>query len=287
MTLQSYNTCLQTPKDLKLCKRGYCTAKEKFEVYPSAYANGYAVKVCKGQIPDYKDQTFNQYQKPKQNKQTDLERWFNEEWVNVCQSGPHQGYQICGSGQGLQNPQKYPYCRPLHKLQGTTVKTVNQLSPQTLSKMCQQKRQQPSKRVFLQKGGNTTIVIPDDVKQAAMEGLTLVNNGFAGGTQTGWDRAQQLTGDTIDLQSLADMRTWFARHGPDAVNGGTSYSGYCNWINNGKPLDNKNNIRGAVSWLIWGGDPAYLWLKTPTIRKLLKQHFPDRKTAVATNNLSC
>lgn len=35
----------------KLCARGKAAAKSKFEVYPSAYANGYAVQVCKGKMP--------------------------------------------------------------------------------------------------------------------------------------------------------------------------------------------------------------------------------------------
>lgn len=34
----------------KLCARGKAAAKAKFKVYPSAYANGYAVSVCKGKI---------------------------------------------------------------------------------------------------------------------------------------------------------------------------------------------------------------------------------------------
>lgn len=35
----------------KLCSRGISAAKSKFDVYPSAYANGYAVQVCKGTMP--------------------------------------------------------------------------------------------------------------------------------------------------------------------------------------------------------------------------------------------
>lgn len=35
----------------KLCSRGKSAAKAKFKVYPSAYANGYAVQVCKGKMP--------------------------------------------------------------------------------------------------------------------------------------------------------------------------------------------------------------------------------------------
>ena len=35
----------------KLCARGKAAAKAKFDVYTSAYANGYAVQVCKGAKP--------------------------------------------------------------------------------------------------------------------------------------------------------------------------------------------------------------------------------------------
>jgi hypothetical protein len=34
----------------KLCSRGKSAAKAKFDVYPSAYANGYGISVCKGRI---------------------------------------------------------------------------------------------------------------------------------------------------------------------------------------------------------------------------------------------
>jgi hypothetical protein len=35
----------------KLCARGKSAAKAKYDVYPSSYANGYAVQVCKGKKP--------------------------------------------------------------------------------------------------------------------------------------------------------------------------------------------------------------------------------------------
>jgi septation ring formation regulator EzrA len=38
-------------KSNKLCARGIAAAKAKYDVYPSAYANGYAVQVCKGTMP--------------------------------------------------------------------------------------------------------------------------------------------------------------------------------------------------------------------------------------------
>tara|TARA_R100001224_G_scaffold65539_2_gene39361 strand:- start:172 stop:597 length:426 start_codon:yes stop_codon:yes gene_type:complete len=36
----------------KLCPRGKAAAKRKFAVYPSAYANAYASKICAGKIKD-------------------------------------------------------------------------------------------------------------------------------------------------------------------------------------------------------------------------------------------
>jgi hypothetical protein len=35
----------------KLCARGKAAAKAKYKVYPSAYGNGFAVQVCKGDMP--------------------------------------------------------------------------------------------------------------------------------------------------------------------------------------------------------------------------------------------
>ena len=51
----------------KLCARGKAAAKRKFRVYPSAYANAYAVKVCKGDVkrPDGKRRTASGYSKSK------------------------------------------------------------------------------------------------------------------------------------------------------------------------------------------------------------------------------
>jgi len=34
----------------KLCARGISSAKSKYDVYPSAYANGHAIQVCKGKV---------------------------------------------------------------------------------------------------------------------------------------------------------------------------------------------------------------------------------------------
>ena len=135
---------------------------------------------------------------------------------------------------------------------------------------------------FVKRERSSMIPIPSNVKKEAKIGLTLLRNGYKGGTTTGWNRAKQLASQKyIDLNSLMVMRAWFARHGPDARNGGTSYPGYRKWVTNGKPMDqtHRNKYRGAVSWLIWGGDAAYKWLKTNKVRSALKETYRNKREA--------
>ena len=323
--IDAYNNCLPEARErfnkgkLSLCPEGYCTAKHTFEVYPSAYANGYAASVCKGDKPDFNgDKSANEEymvklnKKKKSGKKDSLQRWFKEEWVNVCEKGDGPGgFAICGTGEGIDNPEEYPYCRAYHKLPGTTVVTAQELTQEEIDTMCARKKSleqgidgKPT-RIMLpkdtrqrvkaerkakgQSGGNIMIKIPQNVKDDALLGIKLLDLGFKGGTKTGWNRAEQLAYDEyIDLGSLADMRTWFARHGPDAENGGTSYPGFCKWIEDDMPMDRGfSKYRGAVSWLIWGGDAAYKWIKSKPVRSKIEAAFPKRKKSPLKNNLYC
>ena len=60
----------------KLCARGKRAAKRNFKVYPSAYANAYAVKVCKGDVkgPDGQRRTASGYSKSKNSTTTKRKR---------------------------------------------------------------------------------------------------------------------------------------------------------------------------------------------------------------------
>jgi len=144
-----YNKCLLIAKnrvkkgEINLCPRGYCTAKHTFEVYPSAYANGYATSVCKGKKSDAignikSDNSYIDRLNKKQNrikKTNNLKRWYDEKWVNLCKKGTGPGgFDICGSGKGVNNLKEYPYCRAYYKLPGTKVVTVEELK-QNLSKL--------------------------------------------------------------------------------------------------------------------------------------------------------
>jgi hypothetical protein len=144
--MEKYQKCLKGKNPTSLCDRGYCTAKSIFKVYPSAYANGYATSVCQGKKPDFTGKTFadTEYmRKLKSSKQAkksnELDRWFNEGWVNVCKKGKGPGgYTPCGRKES--DPSEYPYCRPYYKQPGTTVKTVKELTAAELKRMCKMKK---------------------------------------------------------------------------------------------------------------------------------------------------
>ena len=113
----------------KLCARGKAAAKRKFRVYPSAYANAYAVKVCKG---DVKDQTAKKglllvivkARKRLRGKNvarhSGLKRWFNEKWVDVKTGKP------CGRQKG--EKRGYPACRPSKRVSSKTPKTAGEMT---------------------------------------------------------------------------------------------------------------------------------------------------------------
>jgi hypothetical protein len=52
----------------KLCPRGKAAAKRKFAVYPSAYANAYASKICAGKIKDPSGKKRKDFRGPKPSK---------------------------------------------------------------------------------------------------------------------------------------------------------------------------------------------------------------------------
>jgi|TARA_R100000149_G_C5797682_1_gene86354 hypothetical protein len=56
----------------KLCPRGKAAAKRKFKVYPSAYANAYASKICAGKIKDPSGVKRKDFKGPKPVREGDM-----------------------------------------------------------------------------------------------------------------------------------------------------------------------------------------------------------------------
>lgn len=107
--------------------------KSQIEVWPSAYASGLLVQEYKKQGGRYKGQQ----------KASPLNRWYREEWVNVCKP-TENGYEPCGRKKS--DTKKYPYCRPSIRVTKATPVTVGELKKkygdEKLKKLCAKKRRE-------------------------------------------------------------------------------------------------------------------------------------------------
>ena len=109
------------------------------------------------------------------------------------------------------------------------------------------------------------IKIPVSVKREAQFSFKLKKLGFHGGTSTGWNRARQLAEEeTITLEDLRNMKAWFARHVF------TSYPGYKDWVETGKPTDDPkwHRTNSIIAWLIWGGSSGFRFVTSDANIKL-------------------
>jgi len=74
----------------KLCPRGKAAAKRKFKVYPSAYANAYASKICAGKIKDPSGVKRKDFRGPKPMAQGDMVKVKKYNSGAITQSSPEQ-----------------------------------------------------------------------------------------------------------------------------------------------------------------------------------------------------
>ena len=80
-------------------------AKKKFEVYPSAYANGWAAKMYKKAGGGWRVQK-------EEVQQEDLRKWFKEKWVNIAKTNPDGSHPPCGTSGDKEG---YAKCVPKSK----------------------------------------------------------------------------------------------------------------------------------------------------------------------------
>lgn len=113
------------------------------------------------------------------------------------------------------------------------------------------------------------VKVPSNVKNVALYSFKLKKMGFGGGIETGWKRANQLAKrESIPIEDLKYMRAWFARHLY------ASYPSYKQWKKAGRSKDKKwHKKHGIISWLIWGGDPAFKWVNSQKNINLLNKHY--------------
>ena len=123
------------PLDKKLYNSVREEAKERFDVWPSAYASGWVVQ-------EYK-RRGGKYHRAVSSHKSALRRWFKEKWVDACR-WPEE--IPCGRTQSVDR--KYPYCRPSVRVSPKTPQTVREISRKELRRRCKQKRRSPHKRVL-------------------------------------------------------------------------------------------------------------------------------------------
>ena len=97
------------PNNPQLWERAKAQAKQKFDVYPSAYANLWASKWYKERGGSWSVSKSSTIQK-------DLRQWLREKWVDISkpirdEQGNVTGYEKCGSG----DKGGYPKCLPEKK----------------------------------------------------------------------------------------------------------------------------------------------------------------------------
>jgi len=236
-----------------------------------------------------------------------LKRWYKEEWVDLNRpirdsNGKIIGYKPCGR-KSVKSKGKYPLCRPSKKINKHTPRTYHSISERSIKKaksekarikykgnikfgsgtkcpVCDIKLEGGCGDMCIVGGGETRsqfkgtrsdvmIKVPSRVRDIAIYSFKLKKLGFKGGIETGWKRAKQLaTKESIPIEDLKYMRAWFARHIY------ASYPSYKKWIDAGRPKDSKwHNKHGIISWLIWGGDPAFKWVNSEKNIAILNKYY--------------
>jgi hypothetical protein len=75
-----------------------------------------------------------------------LSRWFNEEWIDVCQLP-----RIVKCGRNKAERKNYPYCRPRRRINANTPKTAREISKEEIKRRCSKKKKNPYKKVYPKK----------------------------------------------------------------------------------------------------------------------------------------
>ena len=79
-----------------------------------------------------------------------LTRWFGEKWVNVCKKRNGK-YVSCGRKKA--SGKKYPYCRPLKRVNSRTPMTVGEMikkhGKSKIKKMCKKKSKKKRKTIYM------------------------------------------------------------------------------------------------------------------------------------------
>jgi len=129
---------MPTPLNEKLYEKVKKEAKKKFDVWPSIYASAWVAREYQNRGGKYEG---------KKPKKSGLNRWFEEEWLDVCKLPKKVP---CGrpNVKDMKNWKKdYPYCRPNKRVTKDTPKTISEFTKKELEKRCEKKKKNPEKKI--------------------------------------------------------------------------------------------------------------------------------------------
>ena len=130
----------------KLCPRGKAAAKRKFKVYPSAYANAYASKICAGKIKDPSGTKRKDFKGPKpMNEGGDVKKYSSRKDLpqGLRKDTTTSAYGDAGKGRPVPPFMKV---RPGQNIKGNKGKEVN-------SFFQKEKNEKPVRRKKMMAGG--------------------------------------------------------------------------------------------------------------------------------------
>jgi hypothetical protein len=188
---------MSEPIDKELYKKVKRMVKKRSKVWPSAYASGQLVQEYKRRGGRYrgkkksfsgkrttKRKTTSKSSKRKQKRCPkgtrrsgkvckkistkrqrggSLDRWFKEDWRNVCKKTPSGQYAKCGRKKASLKGKSYPYCRPLRRVNKNTPKSIGEMSKSEIRKMCNKKQRSMKKS----KGKQTRVYVGKNKRKSS------------------------------------------------------------------------------------------------------------------------
>lgn len=109
------------------------------------YASSLLVKTYKKRGGRYSDDSSYKKRKEKEKKIQGLDRWFQEQWINICESDPPKKIVQCGrsSLSGGKEEAEYPVCRPYKRVSPQTPTTFGEMDRSDIQSICRKKRKDP------------------------------------------------------------------------------------------------------------------------------------------------
>ena len=97
------------------------------------YASAMLVKMYKDAGGRYSPERLS-----KKKEKKGIGRWFEEKWINICESKPPDKLVDCGTSQ-----RGYPVCRPYYRVSYQTPMTYGEMEKTRIKEICKDKSKNP------------------------------------------------------------------------------------------------------------------------------------------------